>query len=290
MSGHTETIADRIQSKFDTLTRAERQLAHSILENYPVSGLGTITTVAQSAQVSTPTVVRMVRKLGYKGFPEFQAELRRELEAKISNPIAKHETWAEKAPVGHILNRFTEAVIDNIRQSLGQIETKTFDDSCALLADTGRLVFIVGGRITRAWADYFFLHMQVIRKGVTHIQSISNAWPHYLLDIREGDVLVIFDVRRYENSTLKLAEMAAERGAKIILFTDQWRSPVSKFAEHCFSSKIVVPSAWDSSVTTTLLLETVIAAVQERTWSETRSRMEALEDMFDRTKFFRKFT
>lgn len=290
MSGHTETIADRIQSKFDTLTRAERQLAHSILENYPVSGLGTITTVAQNAQVSTPTVVRMVRKLGYKGFPEFQAELRRELEAKISNPIAKHETWAEKAPVGHILNRFTEAVIDNIRQSLGQIETKTFDDSCALLADTGRLVFIVGGRITRAWADYFFLHMQVIRKGVTHIQSISNAWPHYLLDIREGDVLVIFDVRRYENSTLKLAEMAAERGAKIILFTDQWRSPVSKFAEHCFSSKIVVPSAWDSSVTTTLLLETVIAAVQERTWSETRSRMEALEDMFDRTKFFRKFT
>jgi DNA-binding MurR/RpiR family transcriptional regulator len=159
-----------------------------------------------------------------------------------------------------------------------------------LLADTNRLIFIVGGRITRAWADYFFLHMQVIRKGVTHIQSISNAWPHYLLDIGEGDVLVIFDVRRYENSTLKLAEMAAERGAKIILFTDQWRSPVSKFAEHCFSSKIVVPSAWDSSVTTTLLLETVIAAVQERTWSETRSRMEALEDMFDRTKFFRKFT
>ena len=103
-------------------------------------------------------------------------------------------------------------------------------------------------------------------------------------------MLVIFDVRRYENSTLKLAEMAAERGAKIILFTDQWRSPVSKFADHCFSSKIVVPSAWDSSVTTTLLLETVIAAVQERTWSETRSRMEALEDMFDRTKFFRKFT
>ena len=186
MSGHTETIADRIQSKFGSLTRAERQLAHSILENYPVSGLGTITTMAQNAQVSTPTVARMVRKLGYKGFPEFQAELRRELEAKISNPIAKHETWAEKAPVGHILNRFTEAVIDNIRQSLRQIETKTFDDSCALLADTNRLIFIVGGRITRAWADYFFLHMQVIRKGVTHIQSISNAWPHYLLDIRRG--------------------------------------------------------------------------------------------------------
>lgn len=290
MSNHKDTIADRLQANFDTLTRAERQFAHSILENYPVSGLGTITTVARKADVSTPTVARLVQKLGYRGFPDFQAALRRELEAKISDPIARREVWARKAPEGHILNRFTDVVIGNIRQSLAQIETATFEDTCALLADTDRSLYVVGGRITRALADYFFLHMQVIRTGVTHIQSISNAWPHYLLDVKKGDVVVIFDVRRYENSTLKLAEMASERGARIILFTDQWRSPVHKLADHCFSSRIVVPSAWDSSVTTMLLLETMIAAVQEITWPETRSRMEALEDMFDRTRFFRKFT
>lgn len=39
-----------------------------------------------------------------------------------------------------------------------------------------------------------------------------------------------------------------------------------------------------------LMLETVIADVQERNWAVTRDRMEALEDMFDRTRFFRKFT
>ncbi|SLN14595.1 DNA-binding transcriptional regulator HexR [Pseudoruegeria aquimaris] len=286
----SDTIADRLQQAYEALTRAERQLATSILENYPVSGLGTITTVAQAAGVSTPTVARMVQKLGYKGFPEFQAELRRELEAKISDPIAKHDTWAERAPDAHILNRFTEAVSGNIRQTLAQMDPDSFDAACALLADTGRGVYVVGGRITRALADYFFLHMQVLRPQVTLIQSISNAWPHYLLEVEAGDVVVILDVRRYENSTLKLAEMAAARGAKIVLFTDQWRSPVSQYADHVFSCRIEVPSAWDSGVTLMLLLETVIAEVQEQTWPETRKRMEALEDMFDRTKFFRKFT
>ncbi|MBV1865182.1 MAG: MurR/RpiR family transcriptional regulator [Rhodobacteraceae bacterium] len=290
MTEPTETIAERLQRFLDKLTRAERQLAASILENYPVSGLGTITTVAENAKVSTPTVARMVQKLGYKGFPQFQAELRRELQAKISGPIAKHDTWAGRAPERHILNRFTEAVIGNIRQSLAQIDPADFDSACALLADPKRRVYVVGGRITRALADYFFLHMQVLRADVTHIQSISNAWPHYLLDMEPGDVVVIFDVRRYENGTLKLAEMAAERGGKIILFTDQWRSPVSKYSDYNFCSRIIVPSAWDSSVTHMLLLETVIADVQERTWPETRQRMERLEDMFDRTKFFRKFT
>jgi len=290
LSENASTVAELLQSNFDNLTRAERQLSHSLMENYPVSGLGSITAVAQKASVSTPTVARMVQKIGFKGFPEFQAALRDEVEATISDPIAKHDTWADQAPNEHIVNKFTEAVIDNIRHSLGQLDIETFEKSCGLLADTNRSLFVVGGRITRAMADYFFLHMQVLRKDVTHIQSISNAWPHYLLDIKKDDVIVIFDVRRYENSTLKLAEMAAEAGATIILFTDQWLSPISKLAHHTFSLKIVVPSAWDSSVTTMLLVETIIADVQQRTWPETRERMEELEVMFDRTRFFRKFT
>lgn len=290
MPENLKTIADRLQVRLDTLTRAERQLAHSILENYPVSGLGPITSVAENAKVSTPTVARMVQKLGFKGYADFQTELREELKAKISDPIAKHDTWAEKAPEGHVLNRFTDAVFDNIRHSLSQIETDTFDQACALLADSNRPVCIVGGRITHTLAEYLFLHMQIIRSGVTHIQSTSNAWPHHLLDVKDGDIFVIFDMRRYENNTLKLAEMAHQRGAKIILFTDQWRSPIHRFAEICFSNRIVVPSAWDSAVTTMLLVETVISAVQDLTWEDTRDRMKMLESIFDKTKLFRKFT
>ena len=37
------TVSDVIGAHFDTLTRAEKQLATSLLDNYPVSGLGSIT-------------------------------------------------------------------------------------------------------------------------------------------------------------------------------------------------------------------------------------------------------
>jgi len=290
MTKNAATIADRIQTAFDKLTRAERQLADSILENYPASGLGPIAALARDASVSTPTVARMVQKLGFKGYPEFQSELREELKAKVSNPIAKHESWAEHAPSGHVLNRFTEAVIDNIRHSLSQIEPDLFDSACAHFADQKHGLYIVGGRITHTMAEYLFLHMQVIRRDVTYIQSTSNTWPHNLLDVKEGDVFAIFDVRRYENNTLKLAQMAKARGARIVLFTDQWRSPVHRLADICFGSRIVVPSAWDSAAATLLLVETIISAVQDLNWQDTRSRMEALEETFDQTGLFRKFT
>ena len=290
MTDATQTISDRIHEMLDVLTRAERQLAQSVLENYPASGLGPLTALAKDAAVSVPTVARMVQKLGYKGYPEFQAALREELRAKVKTPIAKHDTWAEAAPSGHILNRFTDAVIDNIRLTLGQIDPNAFDHACDLMADQDHHLFIVGGRVTHTLAEYLFLHMQVIRPCVTHVQTTSNTWPHYLLNAKEGDVFVIFDVRRYENNTLKLAELAHQRGARIVLMTDQWRSPVHQLATVCLSNRIVVPSAWDSATTIMLLLETMISSIHTQNWSQTKARIEGLEDMFDQTKLFRKFT
>jgi len=283
------TVAERIRGRFEDLTRAERQLANALMENYPMLGLGSITDVADGSQVSTPTVVRMAKKLGFSGFPDLQSALRQELKATISNPIIKHDRWAESAPETHILNKFADAVMDNMRQTLALVNPKTFDDVTGLLSDQKLEVYLVGGRITRSIADYFFTHLQVIRDNLTLIAANSNTWPHHLLNMKKGDVLIVFDIRRYEYDILRFAEMAKEKGATIVLFTDQWGSPVSKLATHSFHSRIEAPSAWDSSVITLFIVESLISAVQNATWKQTRHRIKALEELFDRTKQFRKF-
>ena len=283
------TVAERMRAGFEGLTRAERQLANAMLANYPVLGHDSITAVAQASGVPTPTVVRVAKKLGFAGVPQVQAALRGELEATISNPIAKHDRWAGGAPDTHILNRFADQVAENLRQTLHQLSPETFNAVVALLSDRKRKVHIVGGRITRSLADYLFTHMQVIRSGVTLIASNSNTWPHYVLDMKEGDVLVAFDVRRYEQEMLRLAEMARARGVALVVFTDQWGSPVAKHAAHSFHARIEAPSAWDSSVVTLFIVEAVIAAVQDDRGEETRDRMRSLEDLFDQTRMFRKF-
>ncbi|MBP1873724.1 HTH-type transcriptional regulator HexR [Ensifer adhaerens] len=282
------TVSDVINAHFTALTRAERQLAETLLDNYPVSGLGSITTVAENAGVSTPTVARMVQKLGFKGFPDFQSRLHQELEATISNPITKHDRWAASAPGTHTLNRFADAAMNNMRETLSQIEPQEFDEAVALVADRKRNVYLLGGRITRAVADYLFTHLQVIRPGVTEIASNASAWPHYVLDMRHGDVLILFDIRRYEQEMETLAKSARDRGVEIVLFTDRWSSPVAKSASKVFRSQIEVPSAWDSSVVILFLVEALIEAVQSSNWDATRDRMKTLEGLFDSTRIFRK--
>lgn len=290
MSNASKTVSDVINARFGTLTRAEKQLATSLLDNYPVSGLGSITTVAENARVSTPTVARMVQKLGYKGYPDFQSHLHQEVEATISNPLTKHDRWASNAPGTHILNRFADAIMGNLRQTLSDIDAATFDSVAALLSERKRGLYFVGGRITGALAEYFFTHMQVIRPNTTLLSSNSSAWPQYVLNMNPGDLLVIFDIRRYEQEMVNLAAAARRRGAEIIVFTDQWATPAAKHARHTFRVQIEAPSAWDSSVVTLFIIEALIEAVQSSMWDETSERMKTLEGLFEQTKLFRKLS
>lgn len=285
----TMTMDDQLRAALSDLTRAERQLATHILSHYPVAALGSITQLAKAALVSTPTVVRLAQKLGYKGYPDFQNSLRAEVETMLISPLAKHDRWAGGVPDTHILNRFADAVVSNLQATLGQIDHAEFDAAAALLADPGRRVFAMGGRITHAMADYFTSLMKVVRPEVTLLSDSSSTWPPTLLDMSQGDVLLVFDIRRYENAVLQVAEMAKEQGAEIILITDRWVSPAAAHARHTLCCHIEAPSAWDSNVSLMVLVETLLAAVQGLTWEVTESRMKRMEDLYARTRFFRRY-
>lgn len=287
MSETAETVRDRIRTQFPALTQSERKLANALLENYPDAGLASITVVAEGAGVSTPTVLRMVQKLGFKGFPQFHEALLTELKAKVSGPAQRREKWVSDAPDSHLLNRFSQAVTQNLERTFSHVERASFDRAVHLLAQVDRRLYAVGGRITRALADYAFTHFQAIRPRVTHMTSSSATWPHYVLDMVEGDILLLFDIRRYEANLNRLAELATARGVKVILITDQWTSPVADVAAHTFTCWVEIPSAWDSNIATMMLLEALIAAVQEELWPETSDRHEKLDELFNQSQLFR---
>lgn len=282
------TIAEKIKQQFDQFTPAERELANTLFANYPMAGLVTIKELAKSANVSTPTVMRTAKKLGFKGYSDFQSTLRDELQQTLSDPIVKHDHWASGVPAEHILGQFATAVITNLRQSLKQIDHQSFDQVVTLLSEKQHDIHIVGGRITHAFADYLQTHLQVIRKDVHMLPTSSSLWPHHLLNVKQGDVLIIFDIRRYEADLLELAKLASEREVKIVLFTDQWLSPITSHATHYFTSRIEAPSGWDSGVVILFIIESLIAALEKTLWADTSSRLKELEDIFDFTGRFKR--
>ncbi len=281
-------VTDRLLAHRDEMTPSERQLISVLLDDYPMAGLGTITELANAASVSTTTVARMLQKTGFDGYPQFQSALRGEVKEMISGPIAKRDVWQNNLPEEHILNRYSQQALANQKRTIDEVDPAEFDSFCKLLSDPDRRIFITGGRITGTLAQYLYLHLQMIRPDVRML-PFAASWTHDLLDVRKGDLLIALDVRRYENSTMLISQLCQEREAEIVLFTDQWRSPIHRLAKHTFAARIAAPSAWDSMSAILMLMECAIAEVQERLWDSVKERTDELEQAFDRTRLFRKF-
>ena len=161
------------------------------------------------------------------------------------------------------------------------LDYEDFDEVVALLAGDSRTIYVIGGRLTDPLADYLQRHLHATRPQVRKLAAERPLWAQSILDMTAGDVLVIFDIRRYDRDLAKLAGHAAERGVEIVLFTDQWLSPIHKRARHTFALRIEAPSSWDSAGATLTVVEALIAGVVDRLWSRAEKRIEALEDIAD---------
>ena len=279
------TIENRMRAALGELTRAERQAATHILSHFPMSALGSITTLARAADVSSPTVMRLVQKLGFKGYSDYQAALRAKVERLLVAPLSLPGNGRDPQP--HPLQDFAVRVVANIDATLSQIPADDFLGAADLLADPARRVAIMGGRLTHAHADYLATLLRVIRPDVTYLDDHLTDWQQALLDLRAGDVAVIFDIRRYEGNAVHFAELAAGQGAEVVLITDRWLSPAAAHARHTLACHIEVPAAWDSTAAILVVVEALLAQVQGRLADQVQARLNRLEDYFARTRVFR---
>jgi DNA-binding MurR/RpiR family transcriptional regulator len=250
------SVAEQIADRIDTMPAGERRAAQTLIANYPLIGLKTVADFSQQAGVSSPTILRFVARLGFQNYPEFQGALQDELAAQLQSPLNRAEHPATAAP--GTSTPLVAAVIDNVHETFRHLSGKQIAQLASLLADRKSKAFLIGGRFTDPIARYLAAHLAIIRPNVFHLTGQESNWRDRLIDMGKRDVLVIFDIRRYQESLIRFAEKAHQRGVRIVLFTDQWLSPIARFARHVIAGRTAVPSAWDSSAALFVVAETLI--------------------------------
>lgn len=276
----SKTVVDQLRANLAQFTATERRVAHQLLADWPLAGLQSATDLARTTGVSTPTVLRLATRLGYASYPGFQKRLREELAAQLSSPLAKSgrpPRSGTRRAAARGGGAFAEAVIRNLRETFANLPASELDEAGRLLADRRRRIHLVGGRFTDSLARCLSVQLRVLRPGVSHLQDQESNWQDQLLDMGRRDVLVVFDIRRYQPSLLRLAEGAAARGARVVLITDQWLSPIARVAAHLLPARVVVPSVLDSSAALLALGEALLAEVIRRDWAGSKRRMGDLE-------------
>ncbi|MDX8490642.1 MurR/RpiR family transcriptional regulator [Mesorhizobium sp. VK22B] len=272
------SIAELISDRIGTMPAGERRAAQTLIANYPLTGLKTVAEFSTAAGVSSPTILRFVARLGFQNYPEFQSALQDELAAQLQSPASRTLNPASPASGGAV-SPMLEATLDNMRETFRHLSDKQLADIATRLAERRGKTFLIGGRFTDPLARYMAAHLAIIQPDVYHLAGQESIWRDRLIDMGKRDVLVIFDIRRYQESLVRFAEKAHQRGVQIVLFTDQWLSPIARFARHVIAGRTAVPSAWDSSAALFVVAETLIGAVTRQLEAAGAKRIRDLESL-----------
>ena len=277
---HT-SVAEQLRDSLVRASATERRVIHSLLADYPMLALGTLADWAARAGVSAPTILRFLAKLNFAGFPEFQVRLRDELSDRLRAPLDK-QTSPDAKDQGSRSHAFGAALCDNLRETFAHLSASEIEAVVRLLSDPKRKIALVGGRFTDPLARYAAAHLTIVRRGAFTLIGQIDSWRDKLLELGKGDVLVVFDIRRYSYDLERFCEQAASRKIMVVLITDQWLSPISKIASHVLPARISVPSRWDSNVALMAIVEMLLEATTARLGVSASQRIGELEALRDR--------
>jgi DNA-binding MurR/RpiR family transcriptional regulator len=253
------------------LAPAERRVARALLAEYPLTGLEPLAVVAERAAASAPTVLRVVGKLGYSGYPEFQRVLRAELAARWSTPL----DVMPREPATGLVGTVREAIRTSVAADLDRLAGEPDQEAAAaLLADHRHPVWTIGGRFSGVLAEYLALHLQVLRPDVRRVPGDPGGRHTALLDVARRDVVVAFDYRRYQRDTVEFGAHAAAQGARLVLFTDHLVSPLAADAEVVVATTTETGSPFAVMSPAMAAVETVLVGVVDRLGGAPRARME----------------
>ena len=275
-------ISEKIADVLSTLTTQEKRAALYLRDHYPVAGLEPLARLAKASGVSSQSVLRLVGKLGFGGYREFQDQLRAEISEERSSPLGRWVSRPSQGPGEDWLEAFGAHMAENMRSAFSLVVREDFEAAAAALADRRRPAMAIGGRFTQSLSRYLVRHLEIVRGNVEEVGSISATWPDRLIDVDRRSVVVAYDIRRYAPDVVRFVEIAAQQGATVIVFTDSRAAPACRYAAQTFVAPTESAGAWDSLSAMFALTEALIARVTELEGGGTTERLGRLESIRDR--------
>jgi DNA-binding MurR/RpiR family transcriptional regulator len=263
------SVAESLR-RADGFAPAERRVVRALLADYPLTGLEPLAVVAERAGTSAPTVLRVVGKLGFSGYPPFQRALRAELAARWTAPVDVIHELPERGRVASVRDAVRAWVTHDLDRLCAEQDLAA---ATALLADERRPVWAVGGRFSRVLADYLALQLRLLRRGVHVVPGDPGDRHAALLDVVRRDVVVAFDYRRYQQDTIEFGTRAVDHGARLVLFTDRYLSPLAGVAHVVLTTTAETRSPFAVLSPAMAAVDVVLVGVVDRLGDAPRPRL-----------------
>lgn len=282
-----KNFIERIQ-KLDKLTPSETKIADFFSRNYDDLVFENLSSISRKVDVSKPTVLRFISKLGFNKFAKFNEELREEMKEGHDSMHIRYSLKKKLLDNGSedIIAQTFKNTLSNLENTYNNIDENEFNTIAESLAKCEGRIYITGQRSSYALAYIFNNMIRRVLKNAVLIEPQSSIVPDILLDISEKDMVFGIYRRPYSRETNSIIKYFAEIGSKIVLITDSELNPLSKFSTHQLSVNTEGVSVFTSSTSLLATLEALNIAVLNYTEESVSDRLEKAENIYKKFQIF----
>jgi len=214
-------VLGNIRKQYSKLAPTLQLAAKYIIDHPADFGIDPIRTSAEKIGVSTYSLVRLSKELGFPGFEEFRDPFRRALRSS-SKPVIS-SGWLDElsamGATGTTLANSAENSISILKHSLRQMAPEVADKFIETLTNAGT-VYVTATSTSYALA-YYFQH--IARLVLPNVQFIPRDMSNPIVDMNfatDKDVLLAITVAPYSQITVNACKYAREKGMKLLIITD----------------------------------------------------------------------
>lgn len=252
----TEKLQKKLKDRWETFTASEQKIATYLLDNIRAIPFETAASLGRNVGVSSMTVGRFLRNLGYAGVGELKQELRDDAEwMKLYKNSAP-------SPDADGTGGNLQADIRALTDVHALVHRDEWTPIVHLLASADR-VSVASFQQGRFLGLGFASLLQYVRPNVYFADGVDGAYTDVLLDSNERSCVVLVDVRRYSRHFRVLAEEVAARGIPLVVITDTHCYWARKLTDHVLTLKIRDERVWHSFTDFTSLFSLLVGAVSD---------------------------
>lgn len=277
-----EDLIKKIQNM--SLSKTDTKIAAYVCDHLDTIGLQTSTAMAEKIGVSDTSVVRFVRKLGFKGYIDFRSAMKERILKKTKqerqglSPMEKYAKSKELLKRDSLISDVSSYTLDNLEKSFFALDSSTLEQVVDILMKSDRK-YIAGFRGTACCAQYMSSKLLFLTPNVMLITHADATAAERLIDITERDCLFLYSFPLHSEITKTIMDIARENKAQIILMTDSPTSPLANKADIVITARVDGLGFTNSYVAPLSLSELIILAVSSRcdeTFSERFNRIDTI--------------
>ena len=282
----TQDLMKLIQIKFPRLSKGQKLIADFILKNYDKAAFMTAAKLGDSVGVSESTVVRFANALGYSGYPKLQDALQEVIKNKLTT-VQRVDMVKEFNDDSAILKKIVKSDMDNIKDTLEEIDEKAFEEAANRILKAKR-IYIVGMRSSFTIAQYLGFYLGIILDSVHVIRTDMGDAFEQVVKINEDDVLIAISFPRYSKKSYQIVSYAKEKGAHIVSLTDSPFAPVASFTDNLLLVKSNMVSFVDSLVPALSIANALIVSVGMKEKEDIKQHFDDLEAIWEKYSVYDK--